>query len=989
MNKISALFFCVCFSMLQTLVCNAWDTQLQKAIDLYEGGLYPRAMTMLQAMPEYGSDAVVDGYAVLCAQKQKTPGYRTMVANYMNLYPGSILINDVRLEKALDHFDAGEYEAALCEFSLLDSSKYADPLKAEYCFKKGYCFYKAGNSSDALREYGKIEHLPITDYTAPAQFCTGYIMYKDGDFQKALDWFEKSAVDERFKDIADYYIVNCHYEQRDYNFVLTKGVEMFENNALADRKAHLARIISESYLVLGNKVKAKEYYSAADDNNSSDKSRGDNFYAGCLLFATGDWQGAIDSYSAMTEKTDSLGQIAFYNTALAYINLKNKVAALDAFRQAAELDYDGKMTEDAMFNYAKLSFDLNGDTSVFTDYMQRFSDRVRGEKIYSYIALTALSDRDYQAAISAYDKIDVLNGQDRLNYVHANYLRGAELLDNGSYRRAIQCMKAVTYYTPKNDRVNQLARYALGEAYYRNEQYVDAADQFIELYNNSALFGMIQGELLSYNAAYAYYKQKNYDAAIKWFGTYFLDGGQSKMKDALTRKADCFFIQNRYEDAAKAYQAVLEKYFDVNDIYPYYQCAVAHGLIKHADKKIALLENVMKADSSVAYYPEALFEYGRALQDKKQTRAAINVFEQVVARVPESEFAAKSMLEIGTIKRSIKDIDGALVAYKTVVEKMPQSGYYDDALLAIESIYQSQNDPGRYLAYLEQIGKGATKSEEDKQNMIFSAAEQDFYSGNYAKTLSSLQSFCQNYPSSPYIVKADFLMAECYRYLGDKEHACDLYKTVADRGEGDYYTDALQQFAELNFSMENFNIAYDAYKTLASAVKLPAQIAYAKVGQMRSAFRDKQYENTVTAAELVFADGYVSSAEQREARLVKSKSLLNLSRRDEAFESLTPLLSQPKTSEGAEANYMVIQDCFDKADFKAVEDKVYAFGGSGSGQQYWLAKSFIVLGDAYMQQEKYKQARATFQSIVDAYYAKDEVLDQVKLRLDKLNEMNQ
>lgn len=987
MNKIYGLFFCICLALVQAPFCNGWTGQLQQAVDLYEGALYSSAMTMLQAMPEYGSDAVVDGYAVLCAQKRKVAGYRTMADNYLNRYPSSILANDVRLERALDHFDTKEYEAALNDLSLLDCTKYSNPLKAEYCFKKGYCFYKAGNLQDALREYGKVGHLPFNDYTAPAQFCTGYISYTKGEFRNALDWFEKSSADERFREISRYYTINCNYELKNYDYVLAKGVGMFEGNVPSDRKAHLARIISESYLVKGDKDNAKKYYSVSDDGGA--KSRGDYFYAGCLLYATGDWQGAIDNYSAMPEKTDSLGQIAFYNTAFSYIRQKNKVAALDAFRQASKLDFDGRMTEDATFNYAKLSFDLNGDTSVFADYMKKYSDRVRGEKIYSYMALAALSDRDYQSAIDAYDNIDVLSGKDRLNYVHANYLRGAELLDNGSYRRAVQCMKAVTYYTPKNDRVNQLARYSLGEAYYRNEQYVDAAEQFRELYNNQALYGMDQGELLPYNAAYSFFKQKEYDSAAKWFDTYCSGGSETVLKDALTRKADCLFAQNKYEQAAQAYQAVLDKYFDVNDIYPYYQCAVASGLSNKMDRKIELLENVIRADSTSAYYPDALFEYGKALQDKKQTKLAINVFEQVAARADGSSFAARSLLEIGTIKRSIDDVEGALGAYKTVVEKMPESGYFDDALLAIESIYQSQNNPSLYLAYLEQIGKGATKSEEDRQNMIFSAAEQDYYSGNYARTLSSLQSFCKNFPSSHYIPKAEFLMAECHRYLGDKVHACDGYKAVVDRGQGEHYEEALKMYAELSFSLDNFNVAFAAYRTLSSAVKLPAQMAYAKVGMLRSAFRDKQYENALEAAGLVLEDAYVSSAEQREARLVKAKSLLNLSRRDEAFECLAALTFEPKTVEGAEASYLIIQDCFDKADFKAVEDKVYAFGGSGSGQQYWLAKSFIVLGDSYMEQQKYKQARATFQSIADAYAARDEIPDQVKSRLDKLNEMNQ
>ena len=132
MNKIYGLFFCTCLTLVQTPFCNAWTGQLQKAVDLYEGGLYASAMTVLQAMPEYGSDAVVDGYAVLCAQKQRTPGYRTMADNYMRRYPAGILTDDVRLERAFDHFDTGEYEAALGDLSLLDPTKYPDPAFIDF-----------------------------------------------------------------------------------------------------------------------------------------------------------------------------------------------------------------------------------------------------------------------------------------------------------------------------------------------------------------------------------------------------------------------------------------------------------------------------------------------------------------------------------------------------------------------------------------------------------------------------------------------------------------------------------------------------------------------------------------------------------------------------------------------------------------------------------------------------------------------------------------
>jgi TolA-binding protein len=97
-----------------------------------------------------------------------------------------------------------------------------------------------------------------------------------------------------------------------------------------------------------------------------------------------------------------------------------------------------------------------------------------------------------------------------------------------------------------------------------------------------------------------------------------------------------------------------------------------------------------------------------------------------------------------------------------------------------------------------------------------------------------------------------------------------------------------------------------------------------------------------------------------------------------------------KDAYGAEAAYTLIQDSYDKGDFAAVEEKVFAFSDAGSRHAYWLAKSFIVLGDSYVDKGNLKQARATFESVRDGYKpsaADDDVIDNVRIRLTKLEEM--
>jgi hypothetical protein len=69
---------------------------------------------------------------------------------------------------------------------------------------------------------------------------------------------------------------------------------------------------------------------------------------------------------------------------------------------------------------------------------------------------------------------------------------------------------------------------------------------------------------------------------------------------------------------------------------------------------------------------------------------------------------------------------------------------------------------------------------------------------------------------------------------------------------------------------------------------------------------------------------------------------------------------------------------------------VYAFADTPSEQTYWLAKSFIVLGDSFVERGEVEQAKATFESVRDGYTPSgknDDVMDNVNMRLKKLENL--
>ena len=962
--------------------------EYREILRLQENGMHGRSRHLFneKAAASRGGDA--SGRAVLSEVIMNVPGYEARVKEFMEENPHSVLIPQITYRHALNLFDRQEYKAAGALLDEVAPTAIERSQVDEYLFKKAYCELENGDVDRALLRFIELEKRPISDYTAPAKYSIAYIYYEKKEFFDALGWFEKAALDRRFAENANYFIMECRFMLKDYEYVTRHGERMYKS-VPEDRKPHLARIISESWLVLGNASEARRYYELTANASGQPKNRTDWFYSGSVLYAVGDYKGAIESYSNMESRADSIGQVANYQLGYSYVQTKNKVAAIQAFKDASMSMFDPAISEDAYFNWAKLAFDINNDPSVFQTYIKRYSDREKDDKIYSYMAVAALHNHDYAGAVDAYGMIDELDDDMRNNYMKANYLRAHQLISAGSYRLAVQCLKVAAYYSDKGSRFNQLSRFWIAESYYRNDQYRQARELYTELYNQSALYRQPESYLIPYNIAYCFFKEGDYDSAEKWFSLY-LDGSVADFrKDALERVGDCHFVRKDYKSAAAAYDVVVGDFYDVNDIYPYYQAALSYGLSRNSERKIKLLSNALSADPSARFYPEAIYELGRAYVLREDDTNAEKVFHQLASSSKDTTYVAKAYIELGSLSRNQSQFNEALGYYKTVVEEMPLSGYAEDALAAIESIYQTKNEPQEYLAYIESIGKGASKTADEKEKMIFNAAEQNYLTGNYQRALASLQEYLEQYPAGKYAFNAEFYIADSYKNLGKFEQACDSYEKVIEGGTGSYVELAMLGFSELSYKLERWDDALGGYSSLYAAARFDNNRFAALEGMMRSAYRGHKWYEAIKNADKVLFESRMSDAVKREAEFVKAKAFMATSRRAEALAAMEKLAADCMDEFGAEAVYMLIMDSYDKAEFAEVENKVYAFADAGSPQTYWLAKSFIVLGDSFVDRGEFMQAKATFESVRDGYVSsgKDDVMDNVRMRLEKLQEM--
>ena len=989
MNRGLIAALSIALALSSELIANGQTTKtdaFRQAVEFYDRGMFERAESIFSEIAASGQDVMAKGYEALCAVRRQSVGNRNLADQYISEYPYSGLIPQIRFYNALNLFDEQNFSTASAEFARIDMRSLKNSQVPEFIFKQAYSLFELDEYDRAEELFSKAEKMPYSDYTAPSRYSLGYIEYVRKNFEDSFDWFSKAAKDPRFTEQAVPYMIECRYMLKDYSYVISNGDAALDR-VTPERKRQIARFISESYLSEGNAAKAREYYEIFGEG-AKEMDDADLFYAGSVMYSTGDYKGAVDKFSRMTSRADSIGQIANYEMAYSYIKTGNKVAAMDAFKAASSQPWNEDIREDAHFNYAKLSFDLNNNPSVFNEYMKAYPGKKKDDIIYGYIALACLYGHDYAAAVDAYSNIDLLDSRQKVNYMKANYLRAHQLIEGGGWRDAVPLLKAASYYSDKRDPFNQIARYWLGESYFRSGQYDQAIDVYTTLYNNSALEGKPEGALIPYDLAYCYFKKDDYDGAAKWFDEYLASSKPAKGEDAAARRADCDFLRKDYPSAIKLYEAAIARFPYKDNLYPYLQAGIAYGLTGDKKGKVKVLSSVEEADPSAEFYPEAMYELGRAYVAASDNESAISVFRKLGSSTKDNTIIARSLIELGMISRNMSEYDNALDCYKKVIDLMPDTDYAADALSAIESIYQSEGRGDEFLDYAELIGATRDKTDAEKEQMYFNAAEQVFMTENYSKAISSLKSYLDRYPQGVNVAQTQYYLAECHRNLGQKELACDWYqKSLETEPSGLCSENATLRLAGLSFELEHFKDAYSYYRSLLSIARLDANRHTARAGMMQSAFRGLDYQEAIACADALKADKASSAAEKRQADYVCAKSSLSLGERDKAYALFRSLSSEPSDAEGAEATYMLIQDAYDQGNYSTVQSMVHKFAADAPNQSYWLAKAFIVLGDSFAEQENYAQAKATFESIRDGYTPQgksDGVLDNVNMRLEKL-----
>jgi tetratricopeptide (TPR) repeat protein len=963
-----------------------------KGVELYNKTLFKAAdFEFERAISLSGNSsgiivAEAEAYRVLIAIELRRVNLDAEVHNFENQYPYSSQLETVRLKYASYNFDLGHYDRALEILNRIQEKNLTESQKTEYDFKLGYTLMSSGNFTRALSLFDKVYRGRYTTYTNAAGYYIGYIQYTRNNFNKAVEMFASIEKDPRFTTLANFYTLECNFMLRKYDEVIEKGENLY-STFTGEFRTKCARMLSEAFFASGNTEKAK-YYFERYSLTTGELSRRDIYYKGTISFRLKNFRTAAESFTQVLSIDDSLSQNASYHLGYCFTEMKNKQQALLSFKKASEQKWDQLIKEDAMFNYAKLSFDLNSDITKFQQYLSTYSPPdSKYNEIQNYIASFYLITRDYKSAVEALSLIRQPLEKDILNLQKASFLRGLELIDLGSYRDAAAYLKQSDDNSKFDNKLGDLARFWLAEALYRDNQFQNSVNINLGLVMNGQSFKKTsQYPLALYNLAYGYFKLADFQKAQEWFGKFVSSpgGGAEYLTEARLRLGDCHFMQRDYSGAVDIYSQAAN-HDPLSNAYAKYQMAISYGLLGEDQKKIEILEDVVKSPTRNRYYPEVLYELGRTLVQNGKNSRAMECFTELSEDFRESNYYTKSLLEMGLISFNQQETEKAIQFYKKILEESPMSQEAQNALAGLENIYTERGEAEVYLAYLEQLGISSAKTPDERELMIFNSAEKHFLSGNYPSAVSSLTSYISKHPEGSKITQAYYYLGESLQKTGKPEQAMDAYMKVMERGAGSFSELATLNYARISYSLEDYQEALKGYSTLGMIAVLENNKIESQMGKLNSFFMLRQYENALAEAGRA-SNMPLSEQDKERVKFIKAKSYYLLGERGKALPLLKELAKNKMTPLGAESEYLIISNYFDNGDFSSVEKEVFAFSDSGTPHTYWLAKSYILLGDSYAERSNWEQAEATFRSIQESYKSsgKDDIAEQIKMRLEKI-----
>ena len=958
----------------KTVMMTNEDAEFRTAIELFQKEKYGAAqksfIKVIGSHKDLQSLVRIDAefYRAICAIELFNKDGELFLRQFIEEHPENPKVKTAYFYLGKYNYYKKKYQQVLDWFAKVDVYELIEEDLAEFYFKRGYSYFQKGKTEEAKKDFYEIKDVD-NKYAGSAKYYYAHIAYSEKKYETALQEFLKLQQNETFGSIVPYYIAQLYYLQGKYQDVIKYAPALIDS-AATTRVPEISRIVGEAYYRTGKYKEAIPYLSKYEKETGT-LSRIDKYQLGYAYYQGKEYDNAINYFIGVTNIEDSIAQNGLYHLADCYLKIRNSANAKNAFKEASKMSFDKAIQEDALYAYAKLSYEAafnpyNEAIKSFQLYIKNYPNSTRLDEAYTYLVNVFTTSKNYKDAVESIEKIKTLTPELKHAYQKVAFYRGVDLYNNSEYAEAIIYFdKALSFKFDKQ--INTLGIYWKAEAYYQSKNYQKAIDNYLAFISEPGAINYKELGEANYNLGYAYNKLNDYNASTLWFRKFVTFKPQSdpkKINDALNRIGDGYFMTHDYSSAVDYYDQSYKMKL-LNADYALFQKAMANGVQKKYDEKIKDLKQFIANYSTTTstFLQKANYElaYTYLILDNQSDLALIG-FKKFLEEYPKSTYENSILSKIGLIYYNKRQDENALEYFDKLIRRDRKSPDANTAIEIVKKIYAAKNNVDEMQAYLKSIEADIPQAAYD--SISYNSGRNHYLEQDCKNAIADFDKYIQKFPDGLFILEATFYKAECEHKKGNIDEALKGYAFIISKNKNQFTETALFKAAEIVYNKKDIASALTYYSQLEINAELPKSNSVAKIGLMRGNYELKKYEEAIAYANKVLLLEKVSNEIMNEANFIIAKSYLAQQKYDEALAAFKITMSKAKNELGAEAYYNVAFIYYLKKEYKLSEKIIFELVAE-SDYSYWVTCSLILLADNYMAMNDHFQAKTTLSSVIE------------------------
>ncbi|MEO9020886.1 MAG: tetratricopeptide repeat protein [Ginsengibacter sp.] len=968
------LFSVSCFSQANHNVTDA-ERDFKQAREYFMKGEYSLAYPLLKPLvdkyPENTKSSHaylnqdVEYYYIVCGLKMNQEIAEDQAKRFIDAANNEPRQQLMSFHLAQYFFTRDDYARAVVYYERAGYDNLSNDDIADAKFELAYSYFNVERFDDAKPLFNEIHQLPGNKYYYDANYYFGFLSYRDHDYNNALISFQKVESIPKYRGLVPYYIAQIYYFRGNKDQALRYGESKLSQNDIYYRK-DLSLLMGQIYFEKKQFSKALPLLESYV-NNSDKVSKEVMYELSYCYYNDNQVNKAIAGFKQLSNEKDSLGQNSMYLLGDLYLRTNQKANARSAFAYSADNGSNRKLQEISRFNYAKLSYEL-GYQDVALNTMKTFltlypASQYANEGKEIMINLLA-NTNNYAEALSLYQSFDKSTPTMQRIYPKILLGRATEYINDQKLNEADNLLTKVIK-DPNAGTSLPFANFWEGEVSYRLARYEDA----VKYMNAYLQYGGIQGEAnpkdARYVLGYSYLNLENYAQALtnfKQVAPAVSSVSTALEQDAYVRAADCYFMQKNYSTAKSMYQTVINNSLSQSD-YSLYQVALISG-INNPVEKIKTFNTLTQRYPQSDLVSESYLQIANAYMVQEKFRDAIPYLNKVLDIKSASAEYPKVYLKLGLANYNLNNNEEALKDYQKLVTLYPQSSEADEALDNMKSIYVEMGRPNDYVDFVKKTGKVISISEAD--SLTYVSAELKYTNNDCTGAINAFTNYLTSYPQGAYTLNANFYRSECYSKNQDWQNAAAGYEAVVNQGNSRFAERAALSVARIYyFNLKDYQKSTLYFSKLRDLATTDDNRLEALRGLVRSYYQTKNFtEANNTSKELLTKKG-ISTDDKAIANLVLGKSLQVNNQLSDAISAFKQVAAINKSEWGAQARYEIANCYYTLNQLKPAEKSAMEVIKVTGSFDYWVAKAYILLGDVYLKEKDYFNAKATYKSVAD------------------------